>query len=107
MGEFCSAFNEQTRERSGEIVPVVISIYDNRTFSFELGKPPVSFLLKKAAGIGKGSGKNAVKSAGQVSKQQIKEIAEFKSNEMGANTVDQAMKTIEGTARSMGIRVGE
>lgn len=107
MGEFCSAFNEQTKEKAGELIPAVISIYSDRTFSFELHKPPVSFLLKKAAGVDKGSGKNAIKSVGKISTKQLKEIAEFKIEEMNAHTVDQAMKIIEGTARSMGISVKE
>ena len=105
MGEFCSSFNEKTKERAGEIVPVVLSIYEDRSFSFELFKPPISFLIKKEAGVSKGSGKNLIKRAGTLKKDQVRKIAEFKFDELNANTVEQAMKTVEGTALSMGISV--
>ena len=105
MGEFCNQFNQQTQQRSGEIIPVVLSIYGDRSFSFILKTPPASYYLKKAAKVDKGSGKNLVKKAGSVTKADIKKIAEDKLEDLNARDVNQAMKIIEGTARSMGIEV--
>ena len=105
MGEFCSQFNEQTKEMSGDIIPAVISIFEDRSFSFVLRTPPASFLLKQKASIKKGSGKNLVKKIGSVSKQDIQDIAKLKLEELNARDVSQAEKIIEGTAKSMGITI--
>ncbi len=105
MGEFCSQFNEKTREMSGDIIPAVISIFEDRSFSFVLRTPPASFLLKKKASIKKGSGKNLVKKIGSVSKQDIQDIAKLKLEELNARDIAQAEKIIEGTAKSMGITI--
>ena len=105
IGDFVNRFNEATREMMGDIIPVEISIYDDRSFDFVLKTPPASRLLRKALGKPKGSGKNLVTKAGTVTKAQVKEIAEQKMVDLNANDIDAAMKTIAGTARSMGIEV--
>ena len=87
------------------MVPVVLSIYEDRSFSFIMKTPPVSFLLKQAAGIKKGSGKNAVKKAGQVTEEQVRAIAEKKMEDLNARNTDAASHIVKGTARSMGIEV--
>jgi len=103
--DFVSRFNAQTGDRPGEILPVEITIYEDRTFDFILKTPPASYLLIKAAGIEKGSGEpNKVKN-GKVTKEQIREIAEKKMVDLNANDIEGAMKIIEGTARQMGIEV--
>ncbi len=103
--QFCQQFNEATKERAGEIVPAEITIYEDRTFEFKLKTPPASDLLRKAAGIEKGSGDPLKNKVGKVTKAQIKEIAEKKMIDLNANDVEAAMKIIEGTARSMGITI--
>lgn len=105
IGEFVTKFNEKTKDMMGNIIPVVISVYEDRSFDFVLKTPLASALLKKAAKVDKGSGKNVVKKVGTVTKAQIKEIAEAKAADLNANDVEGAMKIIEGTARSMGIEV--
>ena len=105
IGDFCSQFNTASEDRRGDIVPVVLTIYEDKTFDFILKTPPASFLLRKAAGIDKGSGKNLVKRAGTVSRQAVTEIAEQKMEDLNARDVAAAEKIIEGTARSMGISV--
>lgn len=105
IGEFTSQFNEQTKDKGGDIIPVEITIYDDRTFDFVLKTPPASRLLLKALGKPKGSGKNLVSKAGTVTKAQVREIAEQKMEDLSAHDVDAAVKIIEGTARSMGIEV--
>ena len=105
IGEFVNQFNEKTREMMGDIIPVVISVYEDRSFSFITKTSPASCLILKAIGQKKGSGKNLVKKAGSITKTQIKEIAETKMADLNANDVEQAMKIIEGTARSMGVEV--
>lgn len=107
IGDFCSKFNAETQSRAGEIVPAVLTIFDDRTFSFILKTSPASYFLKKAAGIEKGSGKNAVRKVGKVTKADIRKIAEGKMEDLNARDLDQASKIIEGTARSMGIEVKE
>lgn len=105
--EFCKSFNEKTKEREGLILPVVITVYEDRGFSFIIKSPPSSVLLKRAAGIAKASGEpNKVKAA-KVTRAQIKEIAQAKIKDLNALELDSAIKTIEGTARSMGIEVVE
>ena len=105
ISDFVSRFNDQTKDMGDTIVPAVISVYDDRSFDFVLKTPPASSLLLKAAGLQKGSGKNAVSKVGKVTKIQVKEIAEQKMVDLNATEVESAMKIIEGTARSMGIEV--
>jgi large subunit ribosomal protein L11 len=105
--EFCKAFNAETKSLSGLIVPAVITIYNDRSFTYILKSPPASILLKQAAGIAKGSPIPNREKVGTVSKSQIKEIAERKMKDLNSDTIEQAMKVIEGTARSMGITVEE
>ena len=104
--EFCKAFNAATQSmEQGMPIPVVITAYADRTFSFITKTPPASFFLRKAAGIDKGSGTPSREIAGQVTKAQVKEIAEAKMPDLNANDIDAAMKIIEGSARSMGLEV--
>ena len=98
-------FNEATKEKTGEIIPVEITVFEDRTFSFVLKTPPAAFLLRKAAGLEKGSGEPNKNKVGAVTKEQIRQIAEVKMPDLNANDIEQAMKIIEGTARSMGIEV--
>jgi large subunit ribosomal protein L11 len=103
--EFCTQFNEKTQDMRGDIIPVVITIFDDRSFSFILKTPPAAELLKKAAKLKKGSGEPNVKKVGKVSKEQIKEIAETKMPDLNATSIEGAMKIIEGTAKQMGLEV--
>lgn len=105
IGEFVTRFNEATKDQMGDLIPVVISVYDDRSFDFETKTPPASFLILKAIGEEKGSGKNLTKKVGTISKSQIKEIAERKMEDLSANDIDAAMKIIEGTCQSMGVEV--
>ena len=103
--EFVNAFNEQTREMGDYIVPAEITVYEDRTFTFKLKTPPAADLLKKAAKVAKGSGVPNREKVGKVTKDQVREIAEKKMIDLNARDVDQAMKIVAGTARSMGIEV--
>ncbi len=103
--EFCKSYNAQTASQKGLIVPVEITVFEDRSFTFITKTPPASVLLKKAAGLEKGSGEPNKQKVGKVSKDQIREIAELKLKDLNANDVEAAMKIIEGTARSMGIEV--
>lgn len=103
--DFCKAYNEQTASQQGTIVPVAITIYEDRSFDFVLKTPPASVLLKQAAVLEKGSAEPNRNKVGTVTKQQVRRIAETKMPDLNANDIDQAMKIIEGTARSMGITV--
>ena len=105
IGEFVNQFNEQTKDMRGDIIPVIISVYEDRSFDFVLKTPPASSLIMKAVGIKKGSGKNLVKKAGKITKAQVREIAEKKMPDLTANDVEAAEKIIEGTARSMGVEL--
>ena len=107
LGEFCSRFNDATKDKIGSIIPVEITIYEDRTYDFKLKTPPASDLLRKAAGIEKGSGQPLKNKVGKVTRAQIREIAEIKITDLNANDVEAAMLIIEGTARSMGIEVIE
>ncbi len=107
MPQFCSAFNDQTKDRKGDIVPVVITAYEDKSFDFVLKTTPAAFLLKKAAGVDKASGEPNKVKAGKITKAQLKEIAEYKMPDLNANDGEAAMKIIEGTARNMGIEVAE
>jgi large subunit ribosomal protein L11 len=103
--EFCKAFNARTQEQAGLIIPAVISVYADRSFTFELKTPPAAVLLKRAAKIAKGSGEPNRDKVGKVTRAQVKEIAEIKAPDLNANDVEMAMRIVEGTARSMGIEV--
>ena len=103
--EFCKQFNAKTSDQPGLIIPAVITVYADRSFSFELKTPPASVLLKKAAGIESGSGVPNKTKVGQVSRSKVREIAEMKRQDLNANDVEAAMRMIEGTARSMGIEI--
>ena len=102
---FCKDYNEKTSRQAGAIVPVEITVFEDRSFAFVLKTPPASDLLKKAAGVEKGSSAQVREKVGQVTKLQIREIAELKLRDLNAHDVEQAMLQIEGTARSMGIEV--
>jgi len=103
--EFCKAFNARTAAQAGMIIPVEITIYADRSFSFITKTPPAAVLLKQAAGIEKGSGVPNREKVGKVSKAQIREIAQMKMPDLNANDIEAAMRIIEGTARSMGLVV--
>ena len=103
--DFCKAFNAETKNLSGLVVPAVVTVYNDRTFSYILKSPPAAVLLKQAAGIAKGSPVPNREKVGTVTRAQVKEISERKMKDLNANTIEQAMKIIEGTARGMGIVV--
>src|SRR3989344_633725 len=105
IGEFVTKFNEKTREMGDNIIPVVLAVYEDRSFDFILKTPPASRLILKALGIEKGSGTNVVKKAGRITKVQVRGIAEEKMPDLNANDIEKAMNTIAGTARSMGVEV--
>ena len=105
IGDFVKRYNDATKDRTGDIVPVEITIYEDRTFEFVLKTPPASDMLRKAAGVGKGSGTPNKAKVGTVSKADIRKIAEKKMPDLNANTIEQAEKIIEGTARSMGVDI--
>ncbi len=105
IGDFVNKFNEATKDKMGSIIPVVISVYDDRSYDFILKTPPASNLILKAIGKEKGSGKNLVSKAGTLAKDKLREIAETKMLDLNANDVEGAMKIIAGTARSMGVEV--
>lgn len=105
IGEFVNQFNDQTRERMGEIVPTIITVFDDRSFSFECKTTPASRMILKAIGKEKGSGKNLVSKAGEITKAQIREIALAKMVDLNAASPEAADKIIEGTCRSMGVKV--
>lgn len=103
--DFCNKFNEATKEKMGDTIPVEITVYEDRTYEFKLKTPPTSELLRKAAGIEKGSGKPLQEKVGKVTKAQVKEIAEKKLQDLNTDNIEAAMKIVEGTARQMGITV--
>jgi large subunit ribosomal protein L11 len=103
--DFCKAYNEQTKDKQGQIIPAKITIFEDRSFTFVLKTPPASDLLKKAAGIQSGSSRNREQSAGSVTRDQVREIAQVKMPDLNTNDIGQAMRIIEGSARSMGIEV--
>jgi large subunit ribosomal protein L11 len=103
--EFCKAFNARTQDQQGMIIPAIITIYADRSFTFELKTPPAAILLKKAAKVQKGSGEPNRDKVGKVTKDQVREIAEIKKADLNAHDVEMAMRIIAGTARSMGIEV--
>lgn len=103
--EFCKAFNAQTRGQEGTIIPVVVTIFSDRSFTFITKSPPASVLLKKAAGIAKGSAEPNRNRVGRVTREQVREIAQIKMQDLNCYDLEAAVKTIEGTARSMGLEV--
>ena len=103
--EFCVKFNDATKDKMGDIIPAEITVFEDRTFDFVLKTSPAAELLKKAAGIKKGSGETLKKKVGKVTKAQIREIAEKKMPDLNAKNIEGAMRTIEGTARQMGLEV--
>ncbi len=103
--DFCKAFNAGTQGQEGMIIPVVISVYKDKSFTFITKSPPASVLLKRAAGIAKGSSNPSKENVGKVTREQVKEIAEIKKADLNAFNVEAAMKIIEGSAHSMGIKV--
>ncbi len=102
---FCKDYNAKTKDKMGQIIPVVIQIYTDGSFTFQLKTPPASFLLKKAAGIEKGASNPPKEIVGRVTRQQIREIAEIKKPDMNTDDIEAIMRQIEGTARNMGIEV--
>ena len=102
---FVKEFNERTAQQAGLIIPVVITVYEDRSFTFIIKTPPAAVLLKKAAGIPKGSGVPNRDKVAKVGRDKVREIAELKMPDLNANTVEQAMRMVEGTARSMGIEI--
>ena len=103
--DFCKLFNDRTKDQMGMIIPVVITVFQDRTFTFITKTPPAAVLLKKAAGIPKGSGEPHVTKVGKVTMAQVKEIAELKAPDLNSHDVEAAMQMVMGTARSMGIEV--
>ena len=107
LQEFCTRYNDATRDKQGDILPVEISIYEDRTFDFVIKTPPAAFLIKKAANVKKGSTKGKSEIVGSITKAKVREIAETKLTDLNAYDVDEAMRIIEGTALNMGIEVTE
>ena len=103
--EFTKSYNEKTQDKRGQIIPAQITIYEDRSFTFILKTPPAADLLRKAAGVDKGSQTAKREMVGRVSRDQVRQIAETKMSDLNANDIDAAMKQVEGTARSMGIEV--
>ena len=105
MPKFCTAFNDQTRDRMGETVPVVLTVYEDKEFSFVLKTAPAPEMIKKACGIKKGSSNAGTTEVATLSAAQLKEIAEYKMPDLNANDLESAMKIVAGTARNMGVKV--
>ncbi|PIP25150.1 MAG: 50S ribosomal protein L11, partial [Candidatus Nealsonbacteria bacterium CG23_combo_of_CG06-09_8_20_14_all_36_12] len=105
IAEFCQKFNEATKNQEGFTIPVEITVFEDRSYDFKLKSPPASELLKKAAGIEKGSGEPQKTKVGKITKAELRKIAEQKMADLNANNVESAMKIIEGTARNMGITI--
>ena len=107
LQEFCTRYNDATREKMGDILPVVISIYDDRSFDFVIKTPPTAFLIKKICNVKKGSAKGSKESVGTMSQAQLREIAEIKLPDLNCYSVEEAMKIVAGTAKNMGVKVEE
>ena len=105
LQEFCTKYNDATKDKMGDVLPVEISIYEDRSFTFVVKTPPAAFLLKKTAGIKSGAAKAKSETVATITKDQLKEIAETKMPDLNANDVESAMRIIEGTARNMGIEI--
>lgn len=107
LGDFCSKYNDATRDKMGDILPVEISIYEDRTFDFIIKTPPVPFLIKKYSKVKAGSAKGSKQVVGKLTREQVKEIAEIKLPDLNCYSVEEAIKTVEGTAKNMGIEIAE
>lgn len=105
LQEFCTKYNDATRDKMGDVIPVVINVYEDRSFDFVLKTPPAAELIKKIAKIKKGSAKGSSETVATITRDQLKEIAEIKLPDLNAYTVDEAMKIVEGTAKNMGVKV--
>jgi len=105
VAEFCQKFNDQSKDKVGFTIPVEVTIFEDRTYTFQMKQPPASELLKKVAGIEKGSPTPNKKKVATITKDQLKDVAEKKMNDLNANDIDAAMKIIEGTAKNMGIEI--
>ncbi len=105
MPQFCVQFNDATKDRAGDVVPVIITAYEDKSFDFVLKTTPASNLLLKAAGVKSGSGNSVTTKAGKITADQLKEIAEYKMPDLNANDVEAAMRIVAGTARNMGIEI--
>ena len=105
ISQFCQAFNEKTKDKMGDITPVEITVFEDRTYTFILKTPPAAELIKKAAKIPQGSGKPATEKVGSITKAQLKEIAQIKMPDLNANDIEAAVKIIAGTARQMGVEI--
>ena len=105
LQEFCTKYNDATRDKMGDVIPVVITVYEDRTFDFVLKTPPAAELIKKAAGVKSGSKNGKKETVGSITRTQLKEIAETKLPDLNAYDVDSAMKSVEGTALNMGIEI--
>ena len=104
MPQFCTAFNDATKERAGDVVPVIITAYEDKSFDFVIKTTPAAMMIKKAAGIKKASG-NQKEISGKITVDQLREIAEYKMPDLNANDVEAAMRIVEGTAKNMGVEV--
>ena len=107
LQEFCTKYNDATKDKMGDVLPVEISIYDDRSFTFVVKTPPTAFLIKKFAKIGKGSTKGRNEAVGSLTRAQLKEIAEIKLPDLNCYDVEQAMKIVEGTALNMGVTISD
>ena len=107
LQEFCTKYNDATKDKMGDILPVEISIYEDRTFTFVIKTPPTAFLIKKVAKIKSGSAKGSKETVATLTREQLREIAEIKLPDLNAYTVEEAMKIVEGTALNMGVKVSE
>ena len=105
LQEFCTRYNDATRDKMGDILPVVISIYDDRSFDFVIKTPPTAFLIKKICNVKKGSAKGSKEPAGTMSQAQLRQIAEIKLPDLNCYTVEEAMNIVAGTAKNMGVKV--
>ncbi len=107
LQEFCTRFNDATRDKMGDVLPIELSIYEDRSFDFKVKTPPAAFLLKKSAKISKASSQGSKETVATISKEDLREIAEIKKDDLNAYDIDNAMKIVEGTAHNMGIKVEE
>ena len=107
LQEFCTKYNDATRDKMGDILPVEITIFEDRTFDFVIKTPPAAFLIKKYAKIKSGSAKGSTETVATLTKDELREIAEIKLPDLNAYTVEEAMKIVEGTARNMGVKIAE
>lgn len=105
LQEFCTKYNDATKDKRGDILPVEITVYEDRTFDFVIKTPPAAFLIKKVSGIKKGSSKGSKEEVGTLTRAQLREIAETKLPDLNAYTVEEAMKIVEGTALNMGVKI--